>query len=290
MHYLDYNEKQQHGTSGFPLGFYRVDETHPRYRMPFHWHKEWELLRVVQGSITLYLEDETIEAQTGDLVFILDGMIHGGEPDDCVYECIVFDPQPLSRHSEMCKQCLQPILNRKITVQNHFTQRETALLRISQHLFHSGRKKETGSQLVTLGCLYELFGVSLQKGYYDTRPPKDGRSGEKMMALKPVFELIERDFSARLTLEDLSRAAGMSPKYFCRYFRAITHRTPIDYLNFCRVEHGAFLLSGTGLSVAETAYRCGFEDPSYFIRTFKKYKGITPKQYRQDLTAPVSRK
>ncbi|MGI5958459.1 MAG: AraC family transcriptional regulator [Massiliimalia sp.] len=281
MHYLDYNEKQQHGTSQFPLGFYRVDENHPRYHMPFHWHKEWEILRVVQGNILLYLEDETILAQTGDIIFILDGEIHGGSPQNCVYECIVFDPQPLFNYSEMCKQCLRPILNRQVTVQTHFTKKDSALSQITRQLFYSVHKKETGSQLVTLGCLYQFLGTILQKKYYREQPSLPRQSGEKMMALKPVFEWIEEHFSSHITLEDLSKTAGMSPKYFCRYFRAVTHRTPMDYLNFCRIEHGAYLLSSTELTVSETAYRCGFPDTSYFIRIFKKYKGITPKQYAQ---------
>ncbi len=45
MHYLDYNEKQ-HNTADFPLAYYYVDEQHPRYHMPMHWHKETELIQV----------------------------------------------------------------------------------------------------------------------------------------------------------------------------------------------------------------------------------------------------
>ena len=44
MLYLDYNEKQMHGTKEFPVAFYHVDSSHPRYEMPFHWHKEFELV------------------------------------------------------------------------------------------------------------------------------------------------------------------------------------------------------------------------------------------------------
>ena len=46
MHYLDYNEKIDHGTPDFPIAFYHVDEHHSRYNMPFHWHKEMELIQV----------------------------------------------------------------------------------------------------------------------------------------------------------------------------------------------------------------------------------------------------
>ena len=51
MHYLDYNEKKQHGTMDFPIEYYHVDEHHPRYNMPFHCHKELEIIRSLEGIL-----------------------------------------------------------------------------------------------------------------------------------------------------------------------------------------------------------------------------------------------
>ena len=95
MHYLDYNEKQAHGTADFPLAYYYVDEHHPRYHMPFHWHRETELLRVLEGQLRLSLDDREYVVSAGELICISEGVIHGGEPENCIYECAVFDPQPL---------------------------------------------------------------------------------------------------------------------------------------------------------------------------------------------------
>ena len=81
MHYLDYNEKQAHGTADFPLAYYYVDEHHPRYHMPFHWHKETELLRVVEGQLRLSLDDREYVVSAGELIYIGEGVIHGGEPN-----------------------------------------------------------------------------------------------------------------------------------------------------------------------------------------------------------------
>ncbi len=77
----------------------------------------------------------------------------------------------------------------------------------------------------------------------------------------------------------LARIAGMNPKYFCRYFRSMTGRTPIDYLNYYRVECACEMLSTKDISVKETAISCGFSDESYFVKTFRKYKNTTPKQF-----------
>ena len=74
---------------------------------------------------------------------------------------------------------------------------------------------------------------------------------------------------------------SMSPKYFCRFFSEMTHQTPMDYLNRQRIEQACYELSTTGDSITDIAYRNGFNDLSYFIRTFKKYKGTTPGKYNK---------
>ena len=85
-----------------------------------------------------------------------------------------------------------------------------------------------------------------------------------------------------LTLAELEAAeAALEPKYFCRVFRQITGRTPINYLNYYRVECAAELLCTTQGSITDIALECGFGDVSYFSRMFRRYKGQTPGQYRR---------
>ena len=98
-------------------------------------------------------------------------------------------------------------------------------------------------------------------------------------SVKNVLTFISDNYSNNISLDDLSRIAGMNPKYFCRYFRSLTGRTPIDYLNYYRIECASEMLSTKDITIREVAISCGFNDESYFIKTFNKYKGITPKQF-----------
>ena len=84
-----------------------------------------------------------------------------------------------------------------------------------------------------------------------------------------------------LTLEEISHSVNMSPKYFCKFFQEMTHRTPIDYLNYYRIERACYQLLTSEQSITEVAYNSGFNDLSYFIKTFKRYKGTTPKRYQK---------
>ena len=91
--------------------------------------------------------------------------------------------------------------------------------------------------------------------------------------LKPVLKYIGANYASPISLSELSRLAGMSPKYFCRFFKAALHRTPVDYLNYYRIEQACRILTATVLPMTETAYRYGFNDSSYFVKTFRKYMG-----------------
>ena len=72
----------------------------------------------------------------------------------------------------------------------------------------------------------------------------------------------------------------MNPNYFCRMFKEIIQTTPIEYLLQYRIEQAAMRLTAANISVTEAAMACGFNDYSYFIRVFKRVKGVTPKQYQ----------
>ena len=90
MKYFDFKEEKEHGTFDFPIEFYHVTQDHPRYNMDLHWHTQCEIIRVLEGEFSLILDDEKILSKAGDILFIHDGVVHGGTPLNCVYECSIW--------------------------------------------------------------------------------------------------------------------------------------------------------------------------------------------------------
>ncbi|WP_406807622.1 helix-turn-helix domain-containing protein [Clostridium perfringens] len=135
------------------------------------------------------------------------------------------------------------------------------------------------------GALYYLIGTILENQLYVKNNKYTKKTKERFLQLKNVITLIENEYQNPLTLEDLSKASGMFPKYFCRFFHEMINKTPIEYLNYYRIEISCEKLIATELSITEIALNCGFNDVSYFIKTFKKHKGLTPKQYLKSLKA-----
>ena len=59
MQDLDHNEDRLRGTYDFPFEFHHIDQAHPRYVMSYHWHVEYEIIRILEGSLTVTLDEKS---------------------------------------------------------------------------------------------------------------------------------------------------------------------------------------------------------------------------------------
>ena len=149
-------------------------------------------------------------------------------------------------------------------------------------LFTAMKGAREGYELIVTGMLYSFIGAVLQHGLcHVPNAALRESSRRRVMQLKKTFQLIDDAYDQPLTLGDLAAAAGLTPNYFCRFFQKITNRSPIDYLNHYRIEAACIRLAHSGESITEIALATGFNDISYFIKTFRKYKGISPLKYQK---------
>lgn len=277
MNYSELHEDKKRGTFDFPIELYYVDENAPRYQMPLHWHLEYELILVLEGSFTLSLDGHSFEMQAGDSAWIADGVIHGGIPHHCVYECVVFDLGTLLHDTPVCAKSAAEFLSSE----NGFSgllSRGSAEAALADRIFESMETEQKGYEWTTVGLLWQLMGCLLRTER-ENRIPVQNR--QQITRLKNVLTYIRNNYQEPITLDELAAVAGMSSRYFCRAFSAMTGKTPIAYLNYYRVECAGEKLTLTKQSVTEIAFSCGFNDMSYFSRIFKRYKGVTPSLYRK---------
>lgn len=287
MNSLKYHETKQRGSPSFPLDYHFVDQSHCRYEMPYHWHEELELMRVIRGQFRLHAGGETHLLRAGDAACIAPGLLHGGVPEACEYECVVVDLRLLMRGDDLGKRYIGDLMDGHIAVAPFFAASSTLVTQAIAPMFEALRNQCEGYTLITIGCLYRFAGEIYRLKAYARRAQPDGQENRRMLQLKKVFEIIEARYTEPLRLASLAASAGLTPKYLCRFFREATHRTPVDYLCYYRVEMACYALAATEHSVTEVALDSGFSDLNYFIRCFRKYKGVTPGQYRKTVRAPL---
>ena len=98
--------------------------------------------------------------------------------------------------------------------------------------------------------------------------------------IRKTTEYIHSHSSEKLSLSELAKTLGITAPYLSMLFKQITGLTFRDYLNKVRVEEAKRLLISTDYQIMEIAVACGFNDQSYFTKVFKKYTGLSPRNFR----------
>lgn len=273
-----YWEAKRHGTADFPVAYYRIDKKHPQYIMPLHRHREPELLRVLRGSLRLYINNIEYTAHPGDLFFIGSGDLHRAEPENCLYECVVFDLGLLGRPGSVMASSVQPLMLGQRQVECCLTDHHESLAYTANQLFTCLRDKPAHYSLAAHSLLSELVYRLHIHGCVHT--PHGGRDEHQRIMVAEVLEWIDRNYTQRITLQTLSQVAAVHEKHLCRVFKEFTGQTPIDYVNQIRLEYACAALLRSHKSITEIALDCGFSDAGYFSRLFRRAKGMTPRAFR----------
>lgn len=277
MKYSELYENKKRGSFDFPIELYYVDAGTPRYQMPIHWHLEYELIIVLSGELELSFDGKNHLLSKGDCAWIGGGVVHGGIPHECIYECVVFDLGTLLHDTPLCKKSAAEFLASK----DGFTsilKNGTPSAMLADKIFEAMEKEQKGYEWITIGLMWQLMGTLLS---LKSEQIISVVSKKQVRKLKNVLAYIRDYYDSTITLDELAAAAEMSPRYFCRAFSQITGKTPIAYLNYYRIEAAGERLLMTDDTVTEIALSCGFSDMSYFSKLFSKEKGMTPTQYRK---------
>ena len=101
--------------------------------------------------------------------------------------------------------------------------------------------------------------------------------------LKKVIDYIMKNFNQDITLPKAASNANMSLTSFCNFFKGNYRLTFLEYLNSVWVGHACKLLNEKDRNIMDVAYGSGYNSLANFNKQFKKYKQMTPTEYRRIL-------
>jgi len=102
-----------------------------------------------------------------------------------------------------------------------------------------------------------------------------------------VFNHVRNNFKEEVTLTEIADKAGMTVPSFCRYFKKITNKTFIQFVNEYRLVHASKLLAEQPMSITDICYESGFNNFSHFNKSFKVFTGQSPSEFRNRLKKVV---
>jgi AraC-like DNA-binding protein len=98
--------------------------------------------------------------------------------------------------------------------------------------------------------------------------------------LKEIETYINCNFNRNISIDDMARYVGMNRSSFCTFFQKMKKMTFVTYLNAYRIDIACNFLSRNKDNIADICYKSGFRDIPYFNRVFKRIKGVTPGEFR----------
>lgn len=268
-----------------PIRIFRVDAWRPAELFSSHWHEQVELHYFVAGSGVVRCGGEHIDVNRGDLVLVNSNELHSGESTlpNTSYYVLIFDVSLLQGSTAGTIDALfvQPISQNQILFENRLGD-DAEMHACVRRIIDEYERKRDGYVIAVKSQILWLV-VLLLRGHVRRVMSNAEYSARLLTARRyqQALDFIERNYSQSITLEQLARMSSVSPPHFCRQFKALTGKTLSDYVNAKRIDHAAKLLGSAAVNVSEAAAQCGFDDFNYFSRLFRRYKDMSPSQYRK---------
>ena len=219
-----------------------------------HWHPEFELAVILNGSIEYQIDQQIFQLKQGDGIFITSQALHSArqiQPGSVIFN-IEFPPS------------LFHTVGTSFLYQNYFN--PTFLRKMGSVAISA--EQEEGKEILDRKPNLVFY-----------RASTDNDRGCQYMYDSGIWEFVER--WQPLTIEDIANAASISRSECFRCFSDFCQVSPIEYLNRYRLQDAAQKLASTSTSISDISFQCGFSSISYFGKAFRKMYNLSPSEYRQ---------
>ncbi len=280
MNYSELKESKKHGDEVMPIKNYDIFSPLGITPLDCHWHTEMEFFQLIKGRVRIQKNDEFFEAEPGALLFFSSGELHAADNltnDSVVFRSIVFHPELLSAQDIIRAKYITPIINGSLSV-NRDLRDDRIIVTCFEGLFETLNKKHFGYELEVKALLFTIFARLIQIGKLKEAPAAESSS---FKSIKKVTKYINDNYGSPITIDDLAALCNMSQGHFCRLFKQITLKTPVQYINNVRISKASEMLIFSDRKILDIAMDTGFNSLSYFIGVFKESMGITPTNYRK---------
>ncbi|PHN06052.1 AraC family transcriptional regulator [Flavilitoribacter nigricans] len=264
---------------------YRREE--PEFAFNWHYHPEVELTYIRQGSGTRLVGDRLSEFGAGDLVLLGPNLPHTWatrNPVDGTERLasaivIQFNAGLLGNGSDQLPeyQNLHRLL-KKAGRGIYFPYEPASEIGAAMDdLLRFSGMQRLARLLLILDRLATIPEFTLLAS--PLYAPSYSRENEAR--LDRIFQLLHREFTRPISLQEVAKLAHMTESSCSRFFKKMVGRSLSDYLTDLRIARACQLLTETRKNISEIAFAAGFNSTTHFNRMFLRKKGMAPREYRK---------
>jgi AraC-like DNA-binding protein len=276
----------------FDKSFVLFRETGKYFPCPWHFHPEFELVLILSSTGRRMVGDHIGYFDEDDLVFmgariphvwINDPQFFNGDAEDKADAIVIH-----------FKDCFLGETFLSIPEMENFKN----ILRLSSRgmtFFGETRTKINNlmkgmpamSGLKRLSALFDIFDLLANSTEYKLLASPGYMQEFELKAsdrFGKVSEYIMRNFEKEITLPEVAAIANMAVTTFCNFFKEHFRVTFVEYLNTVRIGYACKLLADEDQNIVQIAYESGFNNLANFNRQFKRFKNMTPSEYRRTIS------
>lgn len=256
----------------FPLIFHFDKLIKNSYSVPMHWHENIEILYFVGGSALIACDTMQHTANTGDIAIINFNNLHwiNSITENCSYYCLIIDKSFCESFDIPIDEIVFKNIVNDISIREYFDLIIEEMCS-KRPYYESAVKSDVIRLMIHLCRHYKISKPSL---------PKTKENFTKIDKIKSVISYIKLHYRDDISIDDISLNVGFSKYYLCHNFKDITGKTLIDYINYLRCNYAKILLSSGKYNVSESCFESGFNNLSYFCKTYKKIMGLPPSKQK----------
>jgi len=251
-----------------------------------HVHPEYQISLILKGQGVLSLGNSLEEFGPGDIYVIASNVPHvfKNKPE--------YFQQQTGATTHMVSLFFNPItFGRRVLQLPELTKiddflKEAArgvkikpnLAEALKELINRLKEAEGATRLILFLDLLNKIALTKDKVFLSSIP-YEAKISTTDSTMNKIYNYISKNFDQPISLEEVSKVAHLDKYAFCRYFKKVTHKSFVSYLNEFRVSMACKLLLKNTYSISQVCFLVGYNNISNFYKQFKKVMKVTPSKY-----------
>ena len=259
----------------------------PHFTYPWHFHPEYEILYIIEGSGTRFVADSIEEFESGDLTLMGSNLPHFWRSNEqylsgdgklkVKYIVIQFATEFLKHEIEHYPEynLIGELLKRSfrgLSFSKEFASK------ISKKITKVA-KRNGFERIILLQELLQILAKTNEYKFLAGELYQHGSQNFTNYRLTKVMQFVNANYQRKIELEKMAEIANLHPAAFCRFFKEKSGKSLSEYINDMRISYACRLIIDGKMSISQISYESGFNNLSNFNRTFKKHTGFTPSNY-----------
>ena len=242
---------------------YFTVERNQDFSFPLHMHRCFEIILLLDGSMTVTVENKEYVLTAGDMILVKPNLIHSLNTEGKSRHILcIFAPELIAAISDelIRYQLTSPVIQ--------------AAPELYRHLF------EGASESMDIGGVKGFLYTVSDLFYKRLDFTKEDLSMRGKRLLQRILQYVDEHMAHPCSIQDLGRELNYSASYLSRFFYTNIGMPYSDYIRNIKISHACYLLRNTRTSVIDIAAQCGYISISSFNRNFKQMTGCCPSTYR----------